>query len=172
MQPSRLIVRSGLYVPTFATKRLHASPRESTRRRKVELLERNVREFCLNVDIHVTSRDLLHATTWDQRLYFPFEGRRAEDFFALIIRRLLPGANPRTWVTKASTLHLDHRSRLILYVKNRRIFAAVATLKFAITSTEYLLNLPFCEQFLSQSVYGFNIRYGVKEEAGTRTDSQ
>ena len=31
-------------------------------------------------------RDLLHAAnlrTWDRRLYFPSEGRRAEDFFAL-----------------------------------------------------------------------------------------
>jgi hypothetical protein len=65
----------------------------------------------LNADFHVTFRDLLHAMTWDRRLYFPFEGRRAEDFFALIIRRLKPGANPRTWVPKASTLPLDNRSR-------------------------------------------------------------
>jgi hypothetical protein len=34
------------------------------------------------------------------------EGRRAEDFFALKIRRLRPGLNPRTWVLKASTLPL------------------------------------------------------------------
>jgi len=27
-------------------------------------------------------------TTWDRRLYFPSEGRRAEDFFARKIRRL------------------------------------------------------------------------------------
>jgi len=40
------------------------------------------------------------------------EERRAEDFFALKIRRLRPGANPRTWTPKASTLPLDHRSRL------------------------------------------------------------
>ena len=32
-------------------------------------------------------------------------------FFALKIRRLRPGLNPRTWVLKASTLPLDHRSR-------------------------------------------------------------
>ena len=32
-------------------------------------------------------------------------------FFALNIRRLRPGLNPRTWVLKASTLPLDHRSR-------------------------------------------------------------
>jgi hypothetical protein len=51
------------------------------------------------------------ATTWDQWLYFPTEGRRAEDFFALKIRRLRPGANPRTWVPKDSTLPVVHRSR-------------------------------------------------------------
>jgi hypothetical protein len=37
------------------------SPRESTQRRKVELWARNVREFCLNADFHVTFRYLLHA---------------------------------------------------------------------------------------------------------------
>ena len=42
-------------------------------------------------------------TTWDRRLYFPSEGRRAEDFFARKIRPLRPGLNPRTWVPKAST---------------------------------------------------------------------
>ena len=30
------------------------SPRDSTQRRKVELWARNVREFCLNADLHVT----------------------------------------------------------------------------------------------------------------------
>jgi hypothetical protein len=39
----------------------HMSPRESTQRRKVELRARNVRKFCINADLHVTSRDLLHA---------------------------------------------------------------------------------------------------------------
>jgi hypothetical protein len=37
---------------------------------------------------------------------------RAEDFFARKIRRLRLGLNPRTWVPKASTLPLDHWSRL------------------------------------------------------------
>jgi hypothetical protein len=36
------------------------SPRESTQRRKVELQARNVREFCLNADFHVTFRDLFY----------------------------------------------------------------------------------------------------------------
>jgi hypothetical protein len=47
------------------------------------------------------------STTWDQWLYFPSEGSRAEDFFAL----KNPGLNPQTWVLKASTQPLDHRSR-------------------------------------------------------------
>jgi len=51
--------------------------------------------------------------TWDRWLYFPSEGRRAEDFFDLKIRRLQPGLKPQTWVLKASTLPLDHRSRRI-----------------------------------------------------------
>src|SRR5215475_4793219 len=50
------------------------------------------------------------ATTWDRRLYFPSEGRRAEDFFALKIRRLRTGVNPLTWVPKASTIPSDHGS--------------------------------------------------------------
>ena len=37
------------------------SPRESTQRRKVKLWARNVREVCLNADLHVTFRDLLHT---------------------------------------------------------------------------------------------------------------
>jgi hypothetical protein len=117
LQPSRLIVRSGLDVPTFATRRLHACHHaSSTQRRKVKLWARNVQTFCLNSDFHVTFRDLFtcrKATTWDRRLYFPSEGRCAENFFRpKKIRRLRPGANPRTWVPKASTLPLDHRSCL------------------------------------------------------------
>jgi len=93
----RLIVWSGLEVPTFATSRLHAWAPSGGR---WNCERENVREFCLNADFHVTFRDLLHA-----------EWRRAEDFFAIKIRRLRPGANPQSWVPKASTLPLDHRSR-------------------------------------------------------------
>ena len=53
-------------------------------------------------------------TTWDRRLYFPSEGRRAEDFFARKIRRLRPGLNPRTRVPKASTLTSRPPKPLIL----------------------------------------------------------
>jgi hypothetical protein len=44
------------------------------------------------------------SATWDRRLYFPSEGRLAENFFARNIRRLRPGLNPRSWVPEASTL--------------------------------------------------------------------
>ena len=83
------------------------SPRESTRRREVELWARNVRNFCLNADLHVTFRDLLHAVKLrrgtDGFTSPPKEGV-LRFFFALKIRRLGPGANSLTWVPKASTL--------------------------------------------------------------------
>jgi hypothetical protein len=110
----RLIVRSELDVPTFVTRRLHASPRESTQRRKVELWAKNVREFCLNANIQVTFRDLLHAVKLEHGtdgFTSPPEEGVLRIFFALKFRLLWPGVNPRTWVTKASTLPLDHRSR-------------------------------------------------------------
>ena len=44
------------------------------------------------------------SATWGRRLYFPSEGRRAEDFFARKIQRLRPGLNPRSWVPEASML--------------------------------------------------------------------
>ena len=43
------------------------SPSQSTQRRKLELWARNVREFCLNFDLHVTFRDLLHAVKLQHR---------------------------------------------------------------------------------------------------------
>jgi len=56
---------------------------------------------------------------YDRRLYFPSEGRRAGDFFALKIQQLWQGLNPRTWVPKASTL-TEHYSSLniLLYAIN------------------------------------------------------
>ena len=60
-------------------------------------------------------RDLLHAANLrhgtDGFTSPPKEGV-LRIFSPLKIRRLRPGLNPRTWVLKASTLPLDHRSRL------------------------------------------------------------
>jgi len=112
LQPSRLIVRSGLDVPTFATRRLHACHHAraaeggTVGEKCPEILPK-----CRFTRYIYGSFTCRKAMTWDRRLYFASEGRRAEDFFALKIRRLRPGANPRTWVPKISTLPLDHRSR-------------------------------------------------------------
>ena len=54
----------------------------------------------------------------------PPEGRRAKDFFAQKIRRLRTGLNPLTWVLKASTLPLDHRSRYWTYIWRKLFIAA------------------------------------------------
>jgi len=77
------------------------------KQRKVDLWARNCREFCQKWRLprhfwgSFTCRKF---TTWDRRLYFPSEGRRAEEFFARKIRRHRPGLKPRTWVPNASTL--------------------------------------------------------------------
>jgi len=47
---------------------------------------------------HLGSFTCRKFTTWDRWLYFPSEGRCAEDFFARKIRRLRPGLNLQTRV--------------------------------------------------------------------------
>ena len=69
-------------------------------------------------DFHGTFRDLSHAANLrhgtDGFTSPPKEGV-LRIFSPLKIRRLRPGLNPRTWVLKASTLPLDHRSRFLVY---------------------------------------------------------
>jgi len=62
LQALRLIVRAGLDVPTFATRRLHAchharAPSGGRWNRGREMSG----NFCLNAGFHVTFRDLLYA---------------------------------------------------------------------------------------------------------------
>ena len=78
-------------------------------------------EFFLKMpDFHVTFRDLLHAVNLRHGTNgftsLPKEGL-LRIFSPWKIRRVRPGLNPRTWVPKASTLPLDHRSR---HSKNNR----------------------------------------------------
>ena len=90
--------------PISSSKRSHFLPPVRPWQRKVELLRG--RE---------TFRDLLHAANLrhgtDGFTSLPKEGV-LRIFPPLKIRRLRPGLKPRTWVPKASTLPLDHRSRL------------------------------------------------------------
>ena len=72
-------------------------------------------EFCLKMpDFHVTFRDLLHAVNLRHETN-GFTSLLKEGVLRIFspwkIRRLRPGLNPRTWVPKASTLRLEHRSR-------------------------------------------------------------
>ena len=54
-----------------------------------------------------------------QTALLPFRRKACSGFFSpWKIRRLRPGLNPRTWVPKASTLPLDHRSRQNLFMFN------------------------------------------------------
>ena len=60
----------------------------------------------------VRRRDLYLTTHNNHNRQTSMPPGRVEDFYLpLKIRRLRPGLNPRTWVPKASTLPLDHRSR-------------------------------------------------------------
>jgi hypothetical protein len=111
----RLIVRSELDVPTFASRRLHACHHARAPNGGRWNCGREMSgEFSLNADFHVTFRDLLHAVQLrhgtDGFTSTPKEGV-LRIFFAPKIRRLRSGVNPRTLVPQASTLPLDHRSR-------------------------------------------------------------
>ena len=62
LQPLRLIVRSGLDVPTLATRRLHACHHARAPSGGRWNCGREMSgKFCLNADFQVTFRDLLHA---------------------------------------------------------------------------------------------------------------
>ena len=63
-------------------------------------------------DFHVTFRDLLHAVNGTNDFTSPPKEGVLRIFSPWKIRRLRPGLNPLIWVPKASTLPLDHRSRL------------------------------------------------------------
>ena len=65
-------------------------------------------------DFHVTFRDLLHAVNLrhgENGFTSLPKGGVLRIFSPRKIRRLRPGLSTRTWVPKASTLPLDHRSR-------------------------------------------------------------
>ena len=109
-------MRFGLDVPTFATRRLHACHHARAPSGGRWNCGREMSgKLCLNAHLRVIFRDLLHAVKLrhgtDSFTSPPKEGV-LRIFFALKIRRLRPGANPRTWVPKASTLPLNDRSRL------------------------------------------------------------
>jgi hypothetical protein len=103
-----------LTVPTFATRCLSMSCMTW------ELQAAKVGTICgletwpvilpRDADFHNTfwgSLTCRKYTTWDRRLYFPSEGRRAEDFFALKNPTALAGFEPANLGTKGQ--HATHR---------------------------------------------------------------
>jgi hypothetical protein len=100
----RLIVRSDLDVPTFATRRLHACHHAwAPGGGRWHCGRENVREFCLNSDFHVTFRNLLHAVKLrhgtDGFTSPPKEGV-LRIFFALKISTASAGCEPANLGTK------------------------------------------------------------------------
>jgi hypothetical protein len=111
-----------LDVPTFSARYLHVQRRERPLAAEGGTLRGRemFRQIPSTIQLPRNCRDLLHAVKLrhgTDGFTSPPKGRHAEDFFSpLKIRRLRPGLNPRTWVPKASTLPLDHRSRFSTYI--------------------------------------------------------
>ena len=107
-----------LDVPTFSAMCLHVQRRKRPPTAEGGTLRGRemFRQISPRIRIPPNSRDLLHAANLrhgtDGFTYPPKEGV-FRVFSTLKIRRLRPGLNPRTWVPKASTLPLDHRSRYV-----------------------------------------------------------
>jgi len=105
-----------LDVPTFSARCLHVQRRERPLAAEDGTLRgrETFRHISSRIRLPRNSRDLLHAANLrneaDGFTSLPKEGV-LKIFSPLKIRRLRPGLNPRTWVSKASTLPLDHRSR-------------------------------------------------------------
>jgi hypothetical protein len=115
-----------LDVPTFSARCLHVQRRERPLAAEGETLRGRemFQQISSRIRLPRNSRDLLHAANlWHGTDGFtspPKEGV-LRIFSPLKIRRLRPGLNPRTWVPKVSTLHLDHRIRLT------PLFSAIST---------------------------------------------
>jgi len=109
-------------VPTFSARCLHIQRRERPLTAEGGTLRGRemFRQISSRIWLPHNSRDLLHAENLrhgtDGFTSPPKEGV-LRIFSSLKIRWLQPGLNPWTWVPKASTLPLDHRSRLLsIYV--------------------------------------------------------
>ena len=102
--------------PLFTTRCLHV--RHDVRdpqRRKWELWARILSGNFAEMTTSTPFRDLLHAANLRHGtggFTSPLKEGVLRIFSPLKIRMLRPGLNPRTWVLKASTLPLDHRSHV------------------------------------------------------------
>jgi len=108
-----------LEVPTFPARCLYVQRRERSLAAEGGTLRGRemFREISSRIRLPHNSRYLLHAANLphgtDGFTSPPKEGV-LRIFSTLKFRRLRLGLNPRTWVPKASTLPLDHRSRFLV----------------------------------------------------------
>ena len=105
-----------LDVPTCSARCLHVQQRERPLAAEGGTLRGRemFRQISPRIRLPRDSRDLLHAANLQHGtggFTSPPKEGVLRIFSPLKIRRLRPGLNPRTWVPKASTLPLDHRSR-------------------------------------------------------------
>jgi len=94
-----------LDVSTFSARCVHVQRRERPLASEGGTLRglEMFRQISSRIRLPRNSRDLLHAAksaTWDRRLYFPSEGRRAEDFFTLKNPTASAGFEPANLGTK------------------------------------------------------------------------
>ena len=103
-----------LDVPTFTTSRLH---RDLSSQRWNYVGEKWQMNFAWNDRLPHSIQESFtcrKSTTWDRRLYFPSEGRRAEDFFALKNPTASAGFEPANLGTKGQ--HATSRPPKMLWV--------------------------------------------------------
>ena len=109
-------------------------------------------------DFYGTFRDLLHAANLrhgtDGFTSPPKEGV-LRILSPLKIRRLRPGLNPRSWVPKASTLPLDHRSRYLYHTVRKRTSHETCQ-----TSQSFTLTLALPSFFVWCRRFGLHVARG------------
>jgi hypothetical protein len=137
------------------------SPLESTQRRYVELWTRNVRWFCLNAELHVTFRNLLHATTWDRRLYFPLRRKACWGFFRPKYPKASAECEPANLGTKGQHTTSRPPKPLASGVKSTVIFVSISThmswsqdRSFHVLVNSLFINRPFIPSYIIWAIHG------------------
>ena len=108
LSPPVVFKRSNL--PTLTTSRL---PRDPSSQRWNYVGEKWPMNFAWNARLPRSIQESFicrKSTTWDRRLYFPSEGRRAEDFFAQKNPTASAGFEPTNLGTKVRFPVLEHRN--------------------------------------------------------------
>jgi hypothetical protein len=91
------------------------------------------------------------ATTWDLRLYYPSEGRRAEDFFARKIPTVSAGCETAILGTKGQ--HATSRPPKPLTVKVKPVFKVLKKKTRPLPATQYhILSVTLCSFGVKQAV--------------------